>query len=176
MIFQMRDPKICDCYGKMNFDVDDIVFKAEICPDCNLANSSVSLILDTLSFKSTGANLPDYFSADKGSGLSVSGTGILTLSDSRSDVNGFYSLFLFDSAVAKQNLASITFFNINEVGAILAYAITFIAKEVNLTITPLNVKQSSIPSETISLPEMKDIGRDRIIIMKNDQIEVRELE
>ncbi len=75
----MGVPKICECTGTLNFVVNDIVFKADVCPDCKLPNSTVSLILNNLSFQSTDANLPNYFSAAKGTGLSVSGTGILTL-------------------------------------------------------------------------------------------------
>lgn len=173
----MGNSKICECTGKFNFLVKDIVFKAEICPECKLAGSTVSLILDTLSFKSTDANLPNYFSVAKGTGLSVSGSGVLTLSEveSKSDMNAFYTLYLFDSSVGKQNLASLTFFTINQFGAIKSYAISFVSNKVSLSIAPNNELISSVPVETSLSPEDQDIISGKIIIVKDDQVEIREL-
>ncbi len=169
----MEEPKICDCSGKLNLDVEEIIFTADICPGCISIDSCVSLKLDTLSFNSKKVNLPDYFFTVKGSGLSVSGNGILTLHEDMpgKDTSVFYVLFLFESAYVKQNLASITFFNIDGIGAITAYSITFVAKQVNLKVT----HRDTDPSEVFSFPVKKDIGKDIMIIVKDGQVEVREL-
>jgi len=90
-------------------------------------------------------------------------------------MSAFYSLYLFDSAVGNENLASLTFFGINKVGAILAYAITFISNKVNLSIAPFHAQYSSVPFEIFNPPEKQDITKGKIIIVKNDQIEVIEL-
>jgi len=177
----MKNSEICDYMIKMNFVTKDIDFQADICPNYMLSGSSVSLTLDNITFKSIDTNIPNYYTVEKGRGISVSGSGILVLSNKESN-NGskeyastFYTLNLFNSNVAKANLASLTFYSIDEVGAIQIYSISFISKLVNISIES-NLEQYTLdPLKNLSVDEEKDIYNGKVIIIKNDQIEVRKL-
>ncbi len=172
----MAAASTCSCSGVLKMRFKEIVLDANICPGFLMGGSRLSLQMENLSFSSKEVSAPQCYQVAEGKGLSVSGFGALTVTEegSREQLDAFFNLFMIESRVGADNLASLTLSSITGNGAIVSYALSFISDKVDVTITPHAEPYalSRINFRTVSSLRQHQA---KIIIFKNDRIIARDL-
>ena len=166
----------CDCSGRVNFQDPNLKFTANICPNCSLQGSSVSTEFSGATFNSTIVNLPQCLSTDGGTILNVTGFG--TIIDGPLIVQGTFMFQLLESLVGDNRLY-FTASGMDGNGVTISISAFPILVDEDLMINFCNSCNSSFLGMTKKTSKShklrEEISKGTLMIIKNGQIEVKEL-
>lgn len=166
----------CECSGTVNFQDPDqgFSFTANICPGCSLEGSFISLIVrDFFSFISNRVNPPICISTEQVTVLTVSAHGTLTNSQTLSSVLTLTLIELPDG----DDIVVLETTGIDD-GAIFIFIFSFTVPDGDLTIRSCSQSSQTSPLifDEVEIRNLRNsIGRGRITIIRNGEVENRDL-
>jgi hypothetical protein len=179
-----KQQKKCECSGRVNFQTDFLTLIADICPSCNIQGSFVSFTANStetsINFTSSFVNFPRCTLIDTGTILNTAGFGTLVV-DGSIIQNATFTLNLFETSDGDDLLNFIvTGFDQNGNSILLLLIFPTVPDEdlminfCNACSCPLSSSQTAnVTPELHKIPE--GLNKGKIVIMKNGQVEVKEL-
>ncbi|MEH7526222.1 hypothetical protein V7149_23580 [Bacillus sp. JJ1503] len=172
-----NDRKKCECSARVNTQQETLTFLASICPNCTLHGSTVSVVEVGMAFNSSKVNKPQCISENQGTILNATGVGTLIIDQSISQAS--FTLNLLESLVGNDFLIFTANGGLDQNGNINIFAAVLQVPDKELMITlcndcPTTSQKHVKPSKLDSIS--MDIKNGKIVMMKNGELEVKELE
>ncbi|MFJ7953633.1 hypothetical protein ACIQZG_19195 [Lysinibacillus sp. NPDC096418] len=166
----------CDCSGSVNLQTADSKVIVNICPNCILQDSLVSIGFLNTTFNSTVVNLPQCISTDAGTILQVTGFGIITFD--LLVAQGAFMLQLLENFVGDdQLLFSASGFDQggNSITISSSQTVPDEALLVSFCTSGCSPCQGIKNKTSKPFKLGKEINKGSLVIIKNGEIEVKEL-